>query len=302
MQFLEEHEKGQRKWYAGSVGLVGFDGNMNTGLTLRTVHIQRGVATVRAGATLLYHSNPDEEEEETRIKASAFISALRNSTVTRETVPESPSKSQEFENVHMLMIDHQDSFVHTIANYIRQTGVDLTTLRAIPHQPSNGITEACLDGINFMFLSPGPGSPTNFKLSHTIQLAIDNNIPIFGVCLGLQGIVEHFGGDLGVLNLPMHGKSSEVTCTTPGVSLFDGIPEKFTAARYHSLYAKRETLPECLEVLAQTSDGTIMAVRHKTYPIAAIQFHPESILTPNEIGLQILVNALKVLRKEMYSD
>jgi len=200
----------------------------------------------------------------------------------------------------MLMVDHQDSFVHTIANYIRQTGVTLTTLRAMPHQTSNGLQQHCLHGVDFMFLSPGPGSPADFRLSDTIQLAIDNQIPIFGVCLGLQGIVEHFGGELDVLDLPMHGKPSQVTCTPAAAALFDGVPSTFTAARYHSLYAKKDTFPDCLEVLAETSDGTIMGIRHKTLPIAAIQFHPESILTPAAIGLQLLVNALKVLRKEMY--
>jgi anthranilate synthase len=98
----------------------------------------------------------------------------------------------------------------------------------------------------------------------------------------------------------MHGKSSKVTVTSQGGKLFEHIPPVFTAARYHSLYARRAALPDCLEVLAETEDGVVMAVRHKTLPIAAVQFHPESILTPSEIGLQLITNALQTLKKEMY--
>jgi len=302
MQFLEDHEKSQRKWYAGSVGLIGFDGNMNTGLTLRTVHIQKGVATVRAGATLLYHSNPDDEEEETQVKASAFLGALREdrSRGAPVEVPESPTRGLDGKGVRMVMVDHQDSFVHTIGNYIRQTGVELTTVRAIPNQPSNGLDKTLLQDKDFVFLSPGPGSPTDFKTSHTLSLAIEQQLPVYGVCLGLQAIVEHFGGDLDVLEIPMHGKPSTVTLLPAAADLFEHIPKTFTAARYHSLHARKSTFPDCLEVLAETEDGIVMAVRHKTLPIAAIQFHPESILTPMDIGLQLVLNAVKVLKKDMY--
>ena len=153
---------------------------------------------------------------------------------------------------------------------------------------------------DFVFLSPGPGSPKDFKLSYTLDIATRLKIPVFGVCLGLQGIVEHFGGDLDILSLPMHGKPAKVTVSHNGGGLFNQIPPSFTAARYHSLYGRKATLPDCLEVLAETEDGVIMAVRHKTLPIAAVQFHPESILTPQEIGLQLLTNALITLKKEMY--
>ena len=125
-------------------------------------------------------------------------------------------------------------------------------------------------------------------------------LPIFGVCLGLQGIVEHFGGDLDVLSLPMHGKPSKVSLSSIEEPLMKSIPPTFTAARYHSLYARKSSLPDCLEVLAETEDGVIMAIKHKTLPIAAVQFHPESILTPVDVGLQLLTNAIHCLKSEMY--
>jgi anthranilate synthase len=149
---------------------------------------------------------------------------------------------------------------------------------------------------DLVVLSPGPGSPSEFKLSTTITQALERNIPIFGVCLGLQGIVEHFGGSLGVLDYPMHGKPSLIRCVDS--PLFDGIETPFRAGRYHSLFAKREVLPDVLKVTAETDDGVVMAVEHKHLPIAAVQFHPESLMSlAGAVGLRILDNAVRSLVK-----
>ena len=128
MQFIEDHEKSCRAWYGGAVGLLGFDGNMNTGLTLRTIRVKDGVAEVRAGATLLFDSDPDEEERETRIKAAAFVDAIRRPRGATAHV--APAAERPGQGRRVLLVDHQDSFVHTLANYIRQTGAEVTTLRA----------------------------------------------------------------------------------------------------------------------------------------------------------------------------
>ncbi|MGH8598762.1 MAG: anthranilate synthase component I, partial [Gammaproteobacteria bacterium] len=128
MQFIEDHEKSSRAWYGGAVGLIGFDGNMNTGLTLRTIRIKDGVAQVRVGATLLYDSDPDEEERETRIKASAFIDAIRRPRGV--PLAQSAAVARPGAGKRILLVDHQDSFVHTLANYLRQTGAEVVTLRA----------------------------------------------------------------------------------------------------------------------------------------------------------------------------
>jgi anthranilate synthase len=127
-------------------------------------------------------------------------------------------------------------------------------------------------------------------------------IPVFGVCLGLQGMVEHFGGELGVLGYPMHGKPSPVFLTEPGQganSIFDGLPQSFEVARYHSLHGLKDKMPSCLEITAITEDGIVMGIQHKTLPIAGVQFHPESILTSPVHGMTILKNALKTLK---YND
>jgi anthranilate synthase len=131
-----------------------------------------------------------------------------------------------------------------------------------------------------------------------VLTAVRLGIPVFGVCLGLQGIVEAFGGTLGVLDYPMHGKRSMVRHR--GVGVFEGLPEEFQVGRYHSLYARRDTFPACLEATAESTEGgIIMGVRHRELPIEAVQFHPESILTLTpgaNYGLRIIENAVKLGR------
>ncbi|MBI3245852.1 MAG: anthranilate synthase component I [Deltaproteobacteria bacterium] len=289
MQFLEDHEKSPRAWYGGAIGLIGFDGNLNTGLTLRTIRIKGGVAQVRVGATLLYDSDPEEEERETRLKASAFIDAIRRPRGI--AVEFKAAAAQPGRGKRILLVDHQDSFVHTLANYLRQTGAEVLTLRA-------GFPEEELDTLrpDLVVLSPGPGSPSDFNVSGTMAAAIARNLPVFGVCLGLQGMVEHFGGKLAILDYPMHGKPSRIRVL--GGRLFTGLPPEFTAARYHSLYAVREQLPDVLHITAETDDGVVMAIEHTSLPLAAVQFHPESILTlGDDVGLRLIRNVVAHLAR-----
>lgn len=289
MQFIEDHEKSPRAWYGGAVGLIGFDGNLNTGLTLRTIRIKEGVAEVRAGATLLYDSDPDEEERETHVKAAAFLDALRRPRGVPLVPP--TAAAQPGLGKRLLLVDHQDSFVHTLANYFRQTGAEVITLRA-------GFPQAELDSLrpDLVVLSPGPGEPSDFDVSGTIAAAIERNLPIFGVCLGLQGMVEHFGGTLAVLDYPMHGKTSRIRVL--GGRLFEGLPGEFLAGRYHSLYAIDDALPPALRVTAESDDGVIMAIEHTELPLAAVQFHPESLMSlEGEVGLRLVNNVVAQLAR-----
>jgi anthranilate synthase len=287
MQFIEDHEKTPRDWYGGAIGRIGFDGNMNTGLTLRTIRVKDGTAQVRAGATLLFDSDPEAEEAETRVKASALIDAIRRPRgVPVNRSSEGPTSG---DGKRIVLVDHQDSFVHTLANYLRRTGATVLTVRAgFPHDQIDAFRP------DLLVLSPGPGRPADFDVAGTLRLAISKKLPVFGVCLGLQGMVEYFGGELGVLPYPMHGKASRIRVC--GGQLFSGLPTEFVAGRYHSLYALRDKLPRELVVTAETEDGTVMAIEHVDLPMAAVQFHPESILTlEGNIGMRLVRNALAVL-------
>lgn len=302
IQFLEDMERSPRCWYGGAVGLVGFDGSLNTGLTLRTVRVKNGVAEVRAGATLLYDSNPVDEEKETELKASAMLDAIVQGNTGIDAVSSESKLADEKVGAgkKIVLIDHEDSFVHTLGNYLRQTGADVKTLRSGPSALA-AIEKMAAEGNkpDMVILSPGPGNPSDFGLSKSIELLIKYNIPGFGVCLGLQGMVEHFGGELGILGYPMHGKPSPVTLTSDGMkdeSIFSGIPETFEVARYHSLHGIKDKIPDCLEITALTEDDIVMGIKHKTLPFAAVQFHPESILTSPAHGMAILKNALKYLK------
>jgi anthranilate synthase len=285
IRFIEAQERSARRWYGGAIGRLTFDGNMNTGLTLRTIRMKDGVGEVRAGATLLYDSDPDAEEAECRLKAAALFAAIRGQAAApraaASATPAAPGR-------RVLLVDHEDSFVHTLAGYIRTTGAEVTTLR-------HDFARARLrEGVrpDLAVLSPGPGRPQDFATRETLDLLLDRGIPVFGVCLGLQALVEYFGGALAVLDQPMHGKPSVVRAL-PGRFL-RGLPERFTVGRYHSLYAVRTSLPPVLSVVAETAeDRVIMAIEHKALPIAAVQFHPESVMTAaGEIGMPIIDAAL----------
>jgi anthranilate synthase len=279
-------EKGARGWYGGAIGMISLNGDINTGILIRTIHLRDGVARYGAGATLLYDSVPEREHQECRLKATGFFRALHEA--------QSPSADGATQNlpgagVKMLLVDNDDCFIHTLANYARQTGAEVVTYRA-------GLPAAIIAEIapSLILISPGPGRPADFGVPELVKYAASAGIPVFGVCLGLQGVVEAFGGTLGVLDYPMHGKPSLVRHRNAGI--FEGLPEEFTVGRYHSLFADRATFPVCLEVTAETEDGVIMGVRHRDLPIEAVQFHPESILSlDGECGLRLIENVVKTL-------
>ncbi|MFD5536696.1 anthranilate synthase component I [Streptomyces sp. NPDC127079] len=290
--FVEEHERSPRRWYGGAVGRIGFDGTLDTGLTLRTVHIRDGEAVVRTGATLLFDSDPDAEERETELKALAPLDALERpapKTVPARATPTRPvPAASPAADARVLIVDHQDSFVHTLASYFRHVGAQASTYRS-------GFDEDLMDTFapDLVVLSPGPGRPADFDTARTLRMAETRGIPVFGVCLGLQAIVEYLGGRLDVLDRPYHGKPSTMTVLEDGGTVLAGLPERITVGRYHSLYANRATLPQDLRVTAETADGVAMAVEHRTRPLAGVQFHPESLMTQfDDHGLTMIDNVV----------
>jgi anthranilate synthase/aminodeoxychorismate synthase-like glutamine amidotransferase len=191
----------------------------------------------------------------------------------------------------ILMIDNYDSFTFNIVQYLGQMGEDVRVYR------NDKITLDQIRKLNpqAIFLSPGPCTPREAGMTVDVIREFHATVPLMGICLGHQSIGYAFGGDVVRAARVMHGKVSPVH--HDGKTIFTGLPNPFTAGRYHSLLLRPETLPDCLEVSARTAEGEIMGLRHKVYPVEGIQFHPESVLTPQ--GKRIIRNFLKYTgRKE----
>lgn len=185
----------------------------------------------------------------------------------------------------ILLIDNYDSFSYNLYQFIGTVNRDIRVIR------NDELTVSEIGELHptHIILSPGPGYPKDAGICEETVKTLGKDIPILGVCLGHQAISEAFGATITYASRLMHGKQSEVklTCSCP---IFEGLPEVITAGRYHSLAARRDTLPECLKVCAETEDGEVMAVMHTQYKVYGVQFHPESILTPD--GMQIISNFL----------
>lgn len=185
----------------------------------------------------------------------------------------------------LLMIDNYDSFTYNLVQYFGELGQDVQVYRN---------DEISLDKIHELkpekiVISPGPCTPNEAGISLALIHEFAGKVPLLGVCLGHQSIGQAFGGKIIKAKTLMHGKTSLIHHKNMGV--FKGLPNPYTATRYHSLVIERETIPDCLEITAWTDDGEIMGVKHKTLAVEGVQFHPESILT--EHGHDLLNNFLK---------
>ncbi|MGM0855341.1 MAG: aminodeoxychorismate/anthranilate synthase component II [Bacillota bacterium] len=189
----------------------------------------------------------------------------------------------------ILMIDNYDSFTYNLVQFLGELGEELVVKR------NDEITLAEIEALSpdYLMISPGPCSPNEAGVSLEAIRTFAGKIPIFGVCLGHQSIAQVFGGDVVRAERLMHGKVSPML--HDGKTIFKDMPNFFKATRYHSLIVKRETLPGCFDISAETKEGEIMAIRHKQLPIEGVQFHPESIMT--EQGKQLLLNFLATYKK-----
>ena len=187
----------------------------------------------------------------------------------------------------LLVIDNYDSFTYNLVQYLGELGAEMKIVRN---------DEVTADEIENdlrpekILISPGPGTPDDAGISLEVIKRFSDRIPILGVCLGHQAIGQHFGGKVVRAPEPVHGKPVEVR--HDGKTIFEGIDGNFTAGRYHSLVVDRESIPDCLEISAESPDGIVMAMRHRSLPIEGVQFHPESILT--EHGKTMLRNFLSL--------
>ena len=187
------------------------------------------------------------------------------------------------------LIDNYDSFTYNLVQYLGDLGAqtrvyrnDKVTVAKVMEEKPSGI-----------LISPGPSDPDHAGIClELIEAVAKTDTPLFGVCLGHQSIAQAFGGNVIRATEPMHGKLSDITHT--GKTVFKGLPSPYSVTRYHSLIAERESLPECLEITAETEDGVIMALSHKEKPIHGVQFHPESIATKH--GHDLLKNFIELTR------
>jgi len=186
-----------------------------------------------------------------------------------------------------ILLDNYDSFTYNLYHFLGELGAELVVHR------NDAITaaEAVALGPEGIIISPGPCDPDKAGISLDLVAAATGRIPLLGVCLGHQALGQAMGGKI-VRTEPMHGKTSKVR--HHGTGLFAGIPNPFEATRYHSLIIERDTMPECLEITAETEDGIVMGVQHREYPLYGVQFHPESIASQH--GHAILKNFLDLAR------
>jgi anthranilate synthase/aminodeoxychorismate synthase-like glutamine amidotransferase len=186
----------------------------------------------------------------------------------------------------LLIIDNYDSFTYNLVQYFGELGAEILVKR------NDEISLAEIETLKpeRIVISPGPCSPTEAGISNSVIRTFGVRLPLLGVCLGHQCIGEVFGGEVVRAGRLMHGKTSPIRHDSTGV--FAGLPNPFTATRYHSLLVRSDSLPDCLEVSADTAEGEIMGLRHKEHPIHGVQFHPESILTVE--GKHLLENFLRI--------
>ncbi len=184
----------------------------------------------------------------------------------------------------LFVLDNYDSFTYNLVQYLGELGAEMCVRR----NDEVTVAEIAAARPAKILLSPGPGTPDEAGITLATIAHFAGRVPIFGVCLGHQAIGQAFGGQVVRAPAPVHGKPVEIE--HDGRTIFRGLPQRFKAGRYHSLIVERASLPDALEVSAETADGIIMALRHRTWPIEGVQFHPESILTP--AGKQLLANFL----------
>ncbi len=186
----------------------------------------------------------------------------------------------------ILLIDNYDSFSYNLYQYLGELEKNIKVVR------NDEMTVGEIEDLNAnaIVISPGPGRPSDAGVCEELVKKLYKRVPILGICLGHQGICEAFGAEVTYAKTLMHGKASEITIDKAS-PIFEGIPEKVSVARYHSLAVRENSLSDVLKVIAKTKDGEVMAVGHKEYPLYGLQFHPESIMT--QYGKKMLSNFIK---------
>ncbi len=194
--------------------------------------------------------------------------------------------AERFDKVRMLLVDNYDSFTYNLVQAFAAQGADVLVYR----NDAITVDEGLALEPTHLVISPGPGRPEDAGVSLTMIEAFADKVPLLGVCLGHQCLVHHFGGDIVRAERLMHGKTS--MAEHDGRTIYDGLSQPFEVGRYHSLCARQENLPQALELTAWTERGEVMGVRHRELPLEGVQFHPESVLTPE--GDRLMANFMRM--------
>ena len=274
MQLISEYEPHNRGAYGGCIGYIGLDGSLNQAITIRTFVSRNGELWFQAGGGIVAKSNEEYELQEVNNK----LGALRRAILMAE-------KMWFFDKrtfiMKIVIIDNYDSFTYNLSHLVKELGAEVTVYRNDQFELGD------LEPFSKIILSPGPGIPSEAGLLLDVIRTYAGKKPILGVCLGHQAIGEAFGGRLENLSDVFHGVATPCHIVNED-PIFSGISKDFTVGRYHSWVVSKDRFPECLEITAESDEGQIMALRHKTMNIRGIQFHPESVLTPD--GKKMLQN------------
>lgn len=279
-EILRQVEHSKRGIYGGAIGYLDNHGNLNTAIMIRSALVKNKTAYVRAGAGVVYDSDPAFEVQETYNKARAVLNVLSPSPQGGEGRGEVPRVRSS-----VLLIDNFDSFTFNLEAEFKNLGCDVQVWRNNISADNALKIALAMPEPRLIVLSPGPGTPAEAGCCIELIQKCQDQVPVFGVCLGHQAMIEAFGGIVGRAEATIHGKS--VLMSHQDSSIFAGLANPMPIARYHSLAGTQ--IPEDLRVLA-ACENTVMAIEHKKYKMLGVQFHPESILTPE--GSKLIKNIL----------
>src|SRR3954471_23808070 len=274
MEIIDELEPVKRGAYGGAGGWLYYAGDLDTCICVRTVVVKDGLAHVQAGGGTVADAKPDYEYEESRAKARGVVRAIELAVRQAEGAVA----------MGVVMVDNYDSFTYNLVQYLGELGCELETVR----NDAVSVDELLAREPDRVVVSPGPCTPREAGTSVEVTRRFpEAGVPTLGVCLGHQSMAEAFGGRV-IRHVPVHGKTTEVV--HDGQGLFEGLPDPLVVGRYHSLVVESESLPDELVQTAR-GGGVLMAMRHRELPAYGVQFHPESVLTPD--GKTLLRNFLR---------